>query len=85
MITDNVKYEEYLGTMGYNLKQFTNRELDYLVFNTKDAILAQKEIRQAINYAIDRNKINYAIYNNKYKVCNFPLDYGNYLYNLNHY
>lgn len=80
MITDNIEYEEYVGSLGYNMNQYTNREFDYLVLNTQNKILKDKEMRKAINHAIDKNKINYHIYNNKYKVTNFPLDYGSYLY-----
>lgn len=81
MITDNIKYEEYVGTMGYNVKQSNNREYEYLILNAEDKILSNKEIRKAINYAIDRKSINYNIYNNKYIISDFPLDYGSYLYN----
>ncbi len=81
MVTDNIEYEEYIGSMGYNVRQYANREFDYLILNTKNSLLSQKEIRQAISFAIDRNQINYNIYNNKYNISNFPLDYGSYLYN----
>lgn len=81
MTTNNIQYEEYIGTMGYNINQCKNREFDYLILNSKNYILNQKEIRQAISYSIDRNEINYNIYNNKYYISNFPLDYGSYLYN----
>ncbi len=82
MVTDNIEYEEYIGTIGYNVNQYANREFDYLVLNTKNSLLSEREIRQAISCAIDKNEINYNIYNNKYCISNFPLDYGSYLYNL---
>lgn len=81
MITDNIGYEEYIGSLGYNIKPIVGREFDYLVLNNESLILSQKEIRKAISYAIDVNEINYNIYNNKYNVCKYPLDYGSYLYN----
>ncbi len=81
MITDNIEYEDYIGSLGYNVNQVCNREFDYLVLNNQNTILNNKEIRKAINYAIDKNEINYNIYNNKYKTAEFPLDYGSYLYN----
>ncbi|MBQ3145061.1 MAG: hypothetical protein IJB90_00485 [Clostridia bacterium] len=83
MITDNIEYEEYIGTMGYNLNQVTNREYEYLALNTEDTILSNKEIRKAISYAIDKKNINYNMYSNKYIESGFPLDYGSYLYNQN--
>ena len=82
MITDNIEYEEYVGRLGYNINQCCNREFDYLVINNEKTILRDKEVRKAINYAIDKNEISYDIYNSKYKIAEFPLDYGNYLYNL---
>ena len=81
MITDNIEYEEYIGKVGYNVNQIINREFEYLILNTEDSVLANKEIRKAINYAIDRKVINYNIYSNKYIESTFSLDYGSYLYN----
>lgn len=75
MITDNIMYEEYIGTMGYNVNSASNREFEYLVFNTQDDVLNSKEVRQAINFAIDKNSINYYIYKNKYNITKFPLGY----------
>lgn len=83
MITDNIKYQEYCGSLGYNVTEISNREFDYLVLNNENLLLKDKEIRKAINYAIDRNKINYNVYNNKYKISKFPLSYGSYLNNEN--
>ncbi len=81
MVTDNIAYEEYVGSIGYNVNQYANREFDYLILNSKNSILSNKEVRKAISYAIDKNQINYNIYNNKYSICDFPLEYGSYLYN----
>ena len=83
IISDNINYEEYVGTLGYNVNQYCNREFDYLVLNNQNNILKDKNIRKAINYAIDKNEINYNVYNNKYRVAEFPLTYGNYLYKTN--
>ncbi len=81
MITDNILYEEYIGTMGYNINQSNGREFDYLVLNNNDKVLGKQEVRLALSYAVDRNAINYKIYNNKYINSEFPLDYGSYLEN----
>ena len=67
--------------MGYNRAQYPNREFDYLILNNQNSILKNKDIRKAINYAIDKNEINYNIYNNKYYICSFPLDYESFFYN----
>ncbi len=78
--TDSIELQNYIGTIGYNLKSFKGRELDYLAFNCNNEELSNKEVRQAISYAIDKQNIISAIYGDKYYIANFPLDYGNYLY-----
>ena len=37
------------------------------------------EVRNAISHAINRENIIISLFNNKYKVTNYPLDYGNWL------
>jgi len=78
--TNNIDYETYIGTIGFNANISPDREFDYMAINTADNILSKKEVRQAINYAIDKNNIIYNVYKNKYSASNFPLDNGNYLY-----
>lgn len=78
--TNKINIEDYVGTMGYNKKQYEGREYDFLALNCEDTILKYKEVRQAINYAIDKENIVASIYNNNYSVANFPLDYGHWLY-----
>lgn len=78
--TSNLNLEQYIGTIGYAKTEFKGREFDYLAFNCQDEILKNKEVRKAIAYAIDKNHIVSSIYNNQYYVADFPLDYGNYLY-----
>jgi peptide/nickel transport system substrate-binding protein len=80
MVTDNIEYADYIGTMGYNVKQAYNREYEYLALNNENKILSDKKIRKVINCAIDKKAINYNVYNNKHMISNFPLDYGCYLY-----
>ena len=59
------------------------RELDFIAFNCNSNVLSNKEVRQAISYAIDKQNIVSAIYSGKYYTCNFPFEYGNYLYGDN--
>lgn len=77
--TSNIKYEEYIGSMGYQKKQYPGREYDYLAFNCTDAVLQNVEVRQAIQKAIDKGKIISSVLEEKSYVANFPLDYGHYL------
>lgn len=77
--TDNVKYEEYIGSMGYQKKQYAGREYDYLAFNCKDTVLKYIEVRQAIQSIISKEKIVTSVLKNHAYTSNFPLDYGNYI------
>ena len=78
--TSITNVEDYIGTIGYGVKDYKGRELDFISLNCEDSILENKEVRQAINYAIDKNKINSTVFSNNYYVSSFPLDYGSYLY-----
>lgn len=80
--TRNANFTNYVGTIGFNEKDYAGREFDFLSFNCKDTILSNKEVRQAINYAIDKENIISAVFNNQYLKANYPLDYGNFLYTV---
>lgn len=77
--TSNSKYEEYIGSMGYQKKQYQGRAYDYLAFNCTNAVLQNVEVRQAIQKAIDKGKIVSSVLEEKAYVANFPLDYGHYV------
>lgn len=79
--TTNVNIKDYIGTIGFTTKDYKGRELDFIAINCNDTILENKEVRQAINYAIDKKKIVSSVFGNEYYISSFPLDYGNYLYN----
>ena len=79
--TSNTNIQQYIGTIGYALSEYKGREFDYLSFNCQDGILMNKEVRKAIYYAINKANIVSSIYNNQYYISDFPLDYGNFLYN----
>lgn len=79
----NSKYKNVIGTLGYHVKEYRGREYDFLSLNYNDTILKDKAVRQALNYAIDKNNIISTIYNNDYSKAEYFLDYGNYLYNSN--
>lgn len=83
MNTNSMLYEDYIGTMGYYIKEFRGREYDFLSFNCNDYLMNEKSVRQAINYAIDRDNIVSTIYNNKYCTSDYVLDYGSFLYSSN--
>ncbi len=78
--TENVNYEDYVGKIGYSVKNIVGNDFCYIAINTEKDGLSSKEVRQAIQMYIDRTNIVSSIYNNKYILANFPLDYNNYIY-----
>ena len=78
--TTNVNIEDYIGTIGYNTVEDIGREYDYLAFNIENQVLSNPEVRQAINYAIDKNAIISSVYKGKYTAANFPLTNTNWLH-----
>lgn len=81
--TSNKNIEEYLGKTVYSKLEYINRDYCYLSLNCEDNILKNKEVRQAINSAINKDTIIKNVYNGKYKVSNFPLDFGSFAYDTN--
>jgi ABC-type transport system substrate-binding protein len=78
IITQNNEYDEHIGNIGFSEQLITGRNYYYLTFNNKKL---EKEIKNQIKNLLNREKIIYEIYNNKYKVADFPLEYGSYLCN----
>lgn len=77
--TNNNKIEEYIGTMGYGKRIYPNREYDYLALNCQNGVLQFKEVRQAINKIIDKEKITISVLENKATVANYSISNNNYL------
>lgn len=77
--TNNINYEEYIGSMGYQKKQFKGREYDYLAFNCNNSVLTNIEVRQAIQKVINKEEILSTVFEKNAYVADFPLDYGSYL------
>lgn len=77
--TTNIGIENHIGTIGFNKQEVYGREFDFLALNTQNAVLSNVEVRNAILHAINRENIVTSLFNNKYKVLNYPLDYGNWL------
>ena len=80
--TTNLNYQEYIGTIGFNVTETVGREFDFLSLNCIDTILSDKHVRQALSYAIDKDNIISAVYNNQKIPASYPLDYGSYLYSV---
>ena len=75
----NISLSNYIGTIGYNIQETAGREFDFIALNTQNNILSSKEVRIAISHAINKENIVATLYNNKYKIANYPLDYGHWL------
>jgi len=88
IITTNMtNYSDYVGTMGYNKKEFPGRYFDFVSLNCNDTILSDKFVRKALNYAINKDTvISGALGNSKIKSYSV-FDYGSFLndtsYNIN--
>lgn len=78
--TQNSNLKEYIGTIGYLSKEMKGREHDFIAFNTQNQLLSQVNVRKAICYSIDKSNIVSSVYGDNYYTSNFPLDYGNWIY-----
>ncbi len=78
----NSSVEENIGTIGYNIKENYGRNFDYLALNVESEAMSNKEVRQAVAYAINKQDIINSIYGGKYIQADYPLEYGSYLYNI---
>lgn len=81
--TSSLLYEDYIGTIGYYVKEYKGRGYDFLSCNCNDNLMKEKSVRQAINLAIDKENLVSTVYNNKYYTSEYVLDYGSYVYTPN--
>ena len=81
--TSNINIEEYLENAKYNKKEYINRNYTYLTLNCAEQVLANVEVRKAINSAIDKEVIIKKVYNDKYRRADLPLNFGSYVYDTN--
>lgn len=78
--TQTLNLEEYIGTIGYNKKEYPGREHDFLALNCANNLLSRVEIRKAIGFAVDRSGIMSSVSNGKYYTTDFPLGFGTWAY-----
>lgn len=81
--TNNERYKEYVGTIGYNMADLEGREFVFLAMNTSSRLLGDENVRKAIRAYINKDEV----VSNSYGVAfaqkaNFPLNSSNYLLNL---
>lgn len=77
--TQMTNYSDYIGTMGYNKKEYPGRKYNFISFNCNDSILSDKEVRQAIYKGINKGNLVSTVFNNTKMVSSSPLGYGSYL------
>ena len=73
--TKEIEYKTILGEIGFNKKEYAGREYTSIELNNID-----KDVRQAIYYAVNKNEIISKVYSNNYYDSEFPLDTANWLY-----
>ena len=80
IINTNIhNYQDYIGTMGYNRREYKGRNYEFISINCNDAIMSDVHIRKACNLAINRNYIVQNVLGNTKMVSKTPLDYGSYM------
>lgn len=77
--TENSEYQNYIGTIGYDLNEIDSREFVFLALNTNSRYLSDVNIRKAIRANIDKNRVIANSYGSMYKQANFPINTGSYL------
>ena len=81
--TNNDRYQEYVGTIGYNTVDCEGREFVFLAMNTTNGLLSDVNVRKAIRSYINKDEVVSNSYGVAfYKTANFPLNTSNYLLNL---
>lgn len=80
LTTKNTNVEQYIGTIGYNKKEYKGREHDFIAMNCNDTLLSRTEVRKAIAYSIDKSGIIASVYDGKYYIADFPIDCGFWCY-----
>ncbi len=71
-------YADYIGTMGYNKKEYIGREYDFISLNCNDYILNDARVRRAISYGIIKKEVVSNALGNRKVIANTPLDYGSF-------
>ena len=79
--TENGSYQDYIGTIGYDVSEIEGRDFVFLALNTQSSNLSDVNVRKAIRAALDKDRIISNSYGNMYKQTNFPLNTKSYLIN----
>ena len=75
--TNNASYQNYVGTIGYNLNEIEGREFIFLALNNQNELLSNSNIRKVLRDAINKDEIVSNVPG--FVTSNFPLNTNNYL------
>ena len=76
--TENQSYQDFIGTIGYDVTEIDGRNLIFLALNTQNGVLSDVNVRKAIRATIDKNRVIANSYGSMYKPTNFLLDNKSY-------
>lgn len=83
IITNNERYQEYVGTIGYNTFDIEGRDFVFIAINTSSRLLGDVNVRKAIRAYINKDEVVSSSYGTAfYQKANFPLNTSHYLLNL---
>ena len=77
--TENPSFQNYVGTIGYDLAEIEGREYVFLALNTNSRFLSDVNVRKAIRATINKQAVIDNSFGNTYGVSDFPLNKSNYL------
>ncbi len=77
--TENAEFRNYVGTIGYDLKETEGREYVFLALNTTSRFLSDLNVRKAIRASIDKQAVIDNSFGGAYTISDFPLNKGSYL------
>lgn len=79
--TENMDFQNYIGTIGYDTTDIEGREFLFLALNTSSRFLSDANVRKAIRATINKEDVLNNSYGWIFKTANFPLNTNNYLIN----
>ncbi|HHW32370.1 MAG TPA: peptide ABC transporter substrate-binding protein [Clostridiaceae bacterium] len=80
---ETVDYDKYYGRYDLTIKKYTGNRFEFVSFNLDNPILSDVKVRQAINYAVNKEKIIGKLLPEKAVASDFPIVPGSWLNDSN--
>jgi peptide/nickel transport system substrate-binding protein len=80
---DGIDYDKYSIRSDININKYVGRDFEFIAFNLSNAILADKAVRQAIAYGINRESLMKELLYGKVVLSDLPIIPGSWLNNIN--